>query len=531
MSPLSFLKKIFKSSASNENLFFEELKKQFTVDGKFIYAGELLRMAYKKYPNKSALISKDQVLTYKEFYFRTLLFAQKLRAKGIKPRDKVILYCENSMAFFIAYFAIWQCSAVAIPLNVFLHEKEIDHILKDSKASAAFASKSLKTNLENVIKNENFTILTEDEIDFETVTPDKIERFFPTVSFEGLAPEELCLMLYTSGTTGQPKGVMLSSTNILTNVIQVYARFKSCGLSEQERMFCVLPLFHVFAQNTCIWLPVITGSSVIIVQKIDRKLILDGLEKRPTVFLGFPALYGLLCLMKTAPLDSIKFFVSGADMLPDKIQSAFSLIYGRKICAGYGLTEASPVVSINYHNEENPTNVVGSPIPGLKHEIRNAEEEMVKPGEIGVLWLKGGNIMMGYHNAPHATAQILKDGWLNTGDLARETSDGFLAIRGRTKDLIIHKGFNIYPAEIENVLMRHPAVSKAAVIGQDDPLTGEIPIAFLAVKTDNINLEADLREWCASNLASYKIPRKFMCMEDLPMNSTGKVDKKKLVVN
>jgi long-chain acyl-CoA synthetase len=273
-------------------------------------------------------------------------------------------------------------------------------------------------------------------------------------------------------------------------------------------------------------LPTILGGTVIIVPKIDRKLILDGLRKKPTVFLGFPALYGLLCLMKTAPLETIKFFVSGADMLPDKIRAAFSIVYGRKICSGYGLTESSPVIAINYLNAEHPTDVVGYPLEGIECEIRNETEQKVSHDKVGTLWVKGGNVMMGYYKAPEATEKTLKNGWLNTGDLATLSSKGILAITGRSKDLIIHKGFNIYPAEIENVLMQHPAVSRAAVIGHDDAAAGQVPIAFIATKTNDSTLEADLRIWCTSNLAAYKIPRKFICMEELPMNNTGKVDKK-----
>jgi long-chain acyl-CoA synthetase len=326
-----------------------------------------------------------------------------------------------------------------------------------------------------------------------------------------------------------PKGVMLNSYNIMTNLMQCYARLQMFGQRDDDIFFSVLPLFHVFAQNVCLWLPVMIGASVIIVKKIDRKLILQGLRKKPTIFFGFPALYGLLCLLKTAPLDSIRIFVSGADALPDKIRSAFAAVYGRKICAGYGLTEAAPVVGLNQYNHSLKTDVVGKPVVGLACDIRNDEGNSLPPSKIGTLWIKGGNVMMGYYNAPEQTAKVLQNGWLNTGDFARFDEQGNLAICGRNKDLIIHKGFNIYPQEVENVLMSHAAVFKAAVVGREESSSGEIPVAFVAVKSYDGDLKKSLRELCSDHLASYKIPREFVCLEDLPMNATGKVDKKQLL--
>jgi long-chain acyl-CoA synthetase len=300
------------------------------------------------------------------------------------------------------------------------------------------------------------------------------------------------------------------------------------GMSTNERFFCVLPLFHVFAQNTCLWLPVMIGSSVIIVQRIDRSLIMSGLRKKPTIFFGMPALYGLLCLMKTAPLDSIKIFVSGADMLPAKISSLFSIVYGRKICPGYGLSEAAPVVAVNHENQCASTIEVGYPVAAMECQIRDDEGRPLGAHTIGTLWLKGDNVMMGYYKAPHLTDQVVQDGWLNTGDVASIDNEGRLSIHGRTKDVIIHKGFNIYPAEVENVLLMHPAIIKAAVIGFEEQTTGQVPVAFVACKSPKPALEHELRALCKHNLAPYKIPRTFVCLEDLPINATGKVDKKQL---
>lgn len=518
-----------KTTQTNSELaVFNEIKDKFSTNGNLKYSGELLKFAYEKYSDNTALICQDKFVTYKELYFRTILFSQKLKNSGIKPRDKVLIYSENSIAFYVAYFSILQIGAIAIPVNIFLHSKELSYIIKDSTPAAIFCSNNFKKNITDLIEEkylENLPqIFTQEDLDFQTGIPNVL----PDFTIEKLECDELCVLLYTSGTTGTPKGVMLSSKNVLTNSIQCYCRFALCGLTDNEKFFCVLPLFHVFAQNTCLWLPLISGSAIIIVPKIDRRLILDGLKHKPTVFLGFPALYGLLCMMKNAPLDSIKMFVSGADMLPDKIRQLFGMIYGRKICAGYGLSEASPVVAVNYHNHTLPTNFVGNPLCGLECDIRDENGKSLPSGKIGTLWIRGDNVMMGYYKSPESTSKVMSDGWLNTGDLGLIDLHGNLAISGRTKDVIIHKGFNIYPAEIENILLRHPSVIKAAVVGQEEPDSGQIPVAFVAVKSHEKGIESSLRGLCNNNLASYKVPRKFICVDDLPMNSTGKVDKKQL---
>jgi long-chain acyl-CoA synthetase len=236
----------------------------------------------------------------------------------------------------------------------------------------------------------------------------------------------------------------------------------------------------------------------------------------------------LLCMMRNAPLDSVKLFVNGADMLPDKIRAAFGIVYGRKICAGYGLTESAPLVAVNHENNQRATVVVGYPLCELECDVRDDAGVSVSPNTIGTLWLKGDNIMMGYYMAPESTSRVLVDGWLNTGDLAYLDKQGRLAVCGRTKDVIIHKGFNIYPAEVENVLLTHPAVYKVAVIGQEEASSGQVPVAYVALRKREATIENDLRVLCAQNLASYKVPRKFVCLDDLPMNATGKVDKKQL---
>jgi long-chain acyl-CoA synthetase len=517
----------------SEHTIFTEIQKKCNAQGT-LYAGHLLQRAYSLYPHKLALIAPSHRLTYKTLFFRALLMSKLLQECGVQKNDNIIIFYENTPEFYIAYFGIWQLGAVCVPVNTFLHERELAYIINDAKPPVIITSPTLRATVDSALaldtREVKPIVLSGTAFDWASPEPDILPIELLELVQTNISHDSLCALLYTSGTTGIPKGVMLSSRNIMTNAMQCFARFTIFGMQQDERFFCVLPLFHVFAQNVCLWLPMIIGATVILVQKIDRKLILEGLAEKPTLFFGVPPLYGLLCLMKTAPLDSVKIFVSGADMLPDKIRAGFGIIYGRKICTGYGLSEASPVVAVDHENRAVATSVVGKPLDGIDVEIRSDDGLVLSPGDVGSLWIRGNNIMMGYYNAPEATKQVLQDNWLNTGDLASIDLQGNLAIRGRSKDIIIHKGFNIYPAEVENVLMMHPAVFKAAVVGQEEDMAGQVPVAFVAIRPGTQNIEQVLRTLCAGNLATYKVPRKIICLDDLPMNATGKIDKKKLTL-
>jgi long-chain acyl-CoA synthetase len=513
-------------ASNKEHQIYNQLVASFVKDNRPIFAGELLARAAHLFGDITALITAEKKLTYKELYAQATALSLHLHTLGVRPRDRVLMLMENSIEFYVVYWAIWQCGAIVVPVNTFLHTHELGHIIRDSQPRLIVTSKKLNATVEKVKEAQDAEtfplVLIEEEIVWKLAPYQGADYIIPL-----LKPHECALLLYTSGTTGEPKGVMLTSHNIVTNAFQAAARLRMIT-GEQECFFAVLPLFHAFAQNTCVWLPVASGSSVIVVSKIDRTSIVEGLKFNPTIFFGFPALYGLLCLMKTAVLDSIKLFVSGADAMPDRIRSAFGLLYGRKIASGYGLTEASPVVAINHLNDERPTNNVGIPVVGLEVEIRDVDGQKLAAHEIGTLWIKGGNVMAGYYHAQEATDAILQDGWLCTGDLAAVNAKGEIIIHGRSKDLIIHKGFNIYPQEVENILLKHPAVFKVAVVGREEAASGQVPVAYVALKSRPAAIEQELRTLCSKYLASYKIPRTFVCMDDLPMSPTGKIDKKQL---
>lgn len=503
----------------NEQTFYDNLYESLKKDGRLLYAGRLLERGAQKFGDLPFIIFQDEIISYNEMYRRASVFAKLLQEKGLKPSDRVLVCFENSPEFYIAYYGVWQAGGVVAPVNTFLKERELAHIIQDAQPTFIITSPDRVTLFQKADSPHLPPIITSEEM----LKPDA--HFVPDEPIE-LDENEMVALLYTSGTTGVPKGVMLSSKNIITNVAQGVSRVQ---IGFEERLFGVLPLFHVFAQNVCVWAAPFIGATVILVPKIDRRYILSALKYKPTGFFGVPALYGLMCLLKTAPLDTVRFFVSGGDALPDKIRSYFALLYRRKIANGYGLTETSPVLAFDWEDIAQPTGTLGKPVCNVDIEIRDEKGKPLPQGAIGELWVKGDNVMLGYYNAPEETKKVLKDGWFNTGDMMYLSDAGKLVITGRTKDLIINKGINIYPQEIENVIMTDPNVIRVGVIGQKDSADGEVPIAYVQLREEKENMEQILLELCKQQLAPYKVPRRFICqVEDLPLTATNKVDKKVL---
>ncbi len=505
------------SIQEKERHVFDELYKTVLRNGKLMFAGRLLQRAVEQHGDTTALIYHDKHITYKKLYaLACALSAKIIKQYGVKPRDRGIICFENSPEFYISYFALWQAGVIVAPVNTFLKEKELAHIIADAQPTIIMTS----SDRVELFQKTDVTlppIVTERDID------DVDESISVNDAIVDLEPEELAALLYTSGTTGLPKGVMLSSKNIMTNVLQIASLL---GKPADERILGVLPLFHSFAQNTCVWASIFYGITIILVPKIERRYILESLQHKPTIFLGVPALYGLICLMKTAPINSVRLFVSGGDAMPDKIRAAFGLIYRRKIVNGYGLTETTPVISANLDDETVPASNVGRPLVGIECVARDEHDVDLPQDKIGVLWVKGDNVMLGYYNAQESTDKILKNGWLNTGDLGYIDAKGRVVITGREKDLIIHKGFNIYPQEIENVILSYPNAIRAGVVGRLDE-DGEVPVAFVQLRSHEADCEKRLKALCLQHLAVYKVPRQFYCdTKELPATATGKIDKK-----
>jgi len=490
-----------------------------------IHVGMLIKRAASKWPEQPAVICQDQVLTYSNLYRQACAFAQVLKERGVQPDDRVLLYWENSLEFFVAYWGIWQTGAVVAPLNVFLHEKELVHIIQDAQPKALVISDTLHAQLSSQALDPKLNLLT--NADLQTAAQ---AALLPTVVSNCTVVERnidnLAALLYTSGTTGFPKGVMLNSRTIITNAIQGISRFDTRA---GDSVYSALPLFHSFPQNVCVWSTTIIGAASIIVPKVERNLLIDAFKYKPTFVIAVPALYGLFCRMKNVPFGPVRYFFSGGDALPDRIREAFELVYKRKLCNGYGLTETGPYIAVDLDDYTQVTNTVGRPFIGISYSLRDSSTgHEVEPGSVGVLWVKGDNVMLGYYNAPEATQAVLQDGWLNTGDLARIDTNGKIVLVGRERDLISNKGLKIYPQEVENILLSHEEVIHAAVIGVEENYE-EVPIALVSSKTTTPDqLAQELKALCARSLAAYKVPRRIIVRKELPVTATGKVNKKQL---
>ncbi|MDD5584592.1 MAG: AMP-binding protein, partial [Candidatus Omnitrophica bacterium] len=340
-------------------------------------------------------------------------------------------------------------------------------------------------------------------------------------------------IVYTSGTTGKPKGACLSHKNLLTNITDCASIIK---FSRKDRLICVLPLFHSFASTVCMLLPLYKGATIVIMRAVRpfKRIIRTIFKHRITVFVGIPSFYSILgeasfpmmSLLLARFINPVRLCISGAAALPFEVWQKFEKRFRRPLLQGYGLTEASPVVSLNPLKGRRKPESIGLALPSVMVKIIDKEEKEVTIGEIGELLVKGPNVMSRYYDLPGETAKTLRAGWLYTGDLAKIDTDGFIYIMGRIKEMINVRGLNVYPKEIEDLLYKHPAIKEAAVVGVTHRHRGEVPIAFVA-KKDEVN-EKEILHHLRANIAPYKVPLKIFFKDALPKNATGKVLKTEL---
>jgi len=480
---------------------------------------EVIERNSQKYGKKVAYFVDKSKIRWREFKDLVDRFTTILTNYDIKKNDKVALYMTNSLEFLIAYFAIQRIGAVVVPINIFLKEEEISYILNDVGAKLIVASEKFKNNL-NSIKIEK---IFEDKLKKE-----ELLKITPTTTPSPAKIEDLAVIIYTSGTTGLPKGAMLTYKNLFSNIIAIN---KIVKITPKDRFIAYLPMFHSFTMTVNILLPLYTASAVVIIKSIHpfSNIIKEILFKRVTIFTGIPDVYSALARAKIPLLfhlfNKIRFFISGAAPLSEETIKKFSKKFKKApLLEGYGLSEASPVVAVNRLDKQK-VGSVGLPLDGVEVKIVNEDLVEVPVGESGEIIVKGDNVMLGYFNNKEATENTIINGWLLTGDIGKIDEDGFLYILDRKKDLIISKGVNIYPREIEEVCMKFDGIKACAVVGLKEE-NDEIPIAFVEVEKD-IDIK-ELKNFLKKHLANYKIPKKIYIVDNLPKNATGKVLKRVL---
>ncbi|MFG1698969.1 long-chain fatty acid--CoA ligase [Nonomuraea sp. NPDC049309] len=495
-------------------------------------------------PDGTAIVFGDMRLPYSMIDTVANQVANLLVARGITKGDKVALACPNLPYFPFVYFGILKAGATVVPLNVLLQSREIAYHLDDSDAKALFCFEGNpelplgergKAGFEAAERCEHFFVLP--ATPFATESPygesiwaalDGLPTEFETVQ---TAPDDTAVILYTSGTTGQPKGAELSHQNMVMNAMVSDKMFPA--EEGGDVYLAVLPLFHSFGQTVVMNTGFLRGATVVLMPRFDpAEALATMVKEKVTFFAGVPTMYwGMLTKIHSDGMEvprSLRVAVAGGAASPVEVLNDFERTFGVGILEGYGLSETSPVASFNQPGRPAKPGTIGTPIWGVEMKLVDGDWKTIEgegPGEIAI---RGHNVMKGYYGRPEATAEVMRDGWFRTGDIATRDADGYYSIVDRAKDMIIRGGFNVYPRELEEVLVTHPDVSLAAVVGVPHDSHGEEIKAYVIRTPGSTITEDELIAWCKENMAAYKYPRIIEFRDSLPMTATGKILKREL---
>jgi len=499
---------------------------------------EMLSENAKRFPRRKAVFSKRKALTYRTLNTLVDRCASSLVDLGISKEDKVAVLSKNCLQVLISYFAILRAVATVVPVNYMLKEPEVEYILKDAGINCIIVSSEhldMVRNISSKLESLRSVIVIgekeEDALSFSSLLKAEPKKQYPETD-----PEETAFLIYTSGTTGYPKGVMLTHKNLISNVISAV---DTISVTRKDRFLCFLPMFHSFTLTVCLFLPLYRGAAVTIIESVIpfSRVVRSLLARKVTIFVAIPPVYNVLSSLELPRIFNFWLFkkliplrlcISGAASLPIEVLHGFEKKFHIPLLEGYGLTEASPVVSINPLNGETKEGSVGLSIPGVEVKVVDSKGRSLDSGKPGELLVRGSNVMKGYYKNEEATRETIKDGWLYTGDIATIDSEGYVYIVDRKKDMINVRGQNVYPREIEEVLYQHPKIAEAAVIGVKDDLRGEVPKAFIILKKRERASKGEFIYYLRDRLASYKVPRNIEIKETLPKSITGKILKKAL---
>ena len=481
-----------------------------------------------------ALISRSRPTTYGALRDQVAHVRGGLAALGVERGDRVVLLCGNGRYFVLAYLATIGLGAVAVPLNPASPSPELERevakvgakvVVLEPAAAHAWngVARSAVPSVATVIATEGGTI--EGSVEFASLLDG------PTADIVEVELGDVAALMFTSGTAGAPRAAMLSHGNLLANLEQ--GRSANVQIDAQDVVYGVLPLFHIFGLNVVLGLSLLRGATVVLVQRFDPSTALDTIRERGvTVVPGAPPLWLAFSHFDEAPADSfatVRLALTGAARMPEEAMKRLKARFGLDISEGYGLTEASPVVTssagmtIKYGS-------VGKVLDGIEVRLVDESGDDVVEGDSGEIWVRGANVFGGYLDDPEQTARVLTtDGWLRTGDIGTVDDDGYLYLVDRAKDLIIVSGFNVFPAEVEEVLAEHPGVAEVGVVGVPHPHHGEAVKAFVVPEPDTHLDEDQLIEWCSDHLARYKCPSKILFVDELPRNVSGKLLRRSLV--
>src|SRR5690625_420104 len=539
----------------------EEIPHSITYDEKGLH--EMLIDSAERFGYMKALHFMGKEMSFAEVYTEAKKFANYLQKLGLKKDDRVAIMLPNSPQAVISYYGALLAGGIVVQTNPLYTERELAYQMQDSGAEFIVCLDILlprvsnvkdETNLKHVIvveikdylpfpknliypfiQRRQYNMVVNVEADETTHVWKEIMKQSPdTYEKVDINPkEDLALLQYTGGTTGHPKGVMLTHYNLVANV-QMCRRWLYKSEEAKEVVLGVLPFFHVYGMTTVMNMSIMMGSKMILLPKFDAGEVLKTIDKlQPTLFPGAPTIYvGLLNHpdIKKYDLSSIEACISGSAALPVEVQEQFERITGGKLVEGYGLTETSPVTHANFLWTKRINGSIGVPWPNTDAKIVDMDTlEEVELGEVGEIAVKGPQVMIGYWNNEEETEEALKDGWLLTGDLGYMDEEGFFYVVDRKSDMIIAGGFNIYPREVEEVLYEHEAIKEVSVAGIPDEYRGETVKAYVVLKENYEVTEEQLNKFCREHLAAFKVPRIYDFRDELPKTAVGKILKRKLV--
>ncbi len=507
-----------------------------------------------------ALLFMGKAMSYNELFQEVESLAHAFRRLGLEEGDRVGLFLPNCPQIIISYFAALKCGCTVVMLSPLSVERELEHIIKDSGLKTIVCLDLFWPRVENVREKvglERVVVTSVKEylpfpksLFFPLIlrrkgqhvnVPDRPHIFWlkdlitesdPPFDPPRIDPsEDVAVIIYTGGTTGVPKGVMLTHFAVLANTMQLrsWITFK-----EDDMFLGVLPIFHGFGMSLVMNTTLFEGGTSLLIPRFEPGDLLKSVQKyRPTLFAGVPTMYiGLLNHpdIEKADLSSLRGCFVGAAPLPLEVKRRFEELTGGSLIEGYGLTEAVTAQSANPYLGTDKTGSIGIPFPDVEFKVVDVDtgEKELPPGEEGELILRSPCLMKGYHNMPGETEKAIRGEWLYTGDIARMDADGYFYIVDRKKDMIIAGGFNVYPAEVEDVIYMNEKVAEAAVIGIPDEYRGETIKAFVVLKEGEELTDEELIAFCRERITAYKAPRVVEFRDDLPKSVIGKILRKEL---
>jgi acyl-CoA synthetase (AMP-forming)/AMP-acid ligase II len=487
--------------------------------------GYLFDTALALTPSKPAVYQGDTVLTFAELDARSNRMANALVALGVGAGDRVALLFNNDFRFLETLFGTMRLGAVAVPLNIRMGDDALRYVTEDSEAAVLVASAALAERGRALaaqipaIKH----VIADGALAYESV----VAAASPTLARRATAFDEICMQPYTSGSTGKPKGVLLTHGGQIWNTDVMR---KALMADDTERALIAVPLYHKNAMAGAVKPFLIAGGSLVILPGFDALEVIRAVDRYKVTYLtGVPAMYKMILAEKDAlarhDVSSVRYAVCGSAEVPDELLEEFRRVFGAPIGESYGLTEGGPVPIVNTRWGLKKRGSCGLAFPGCDVKLVDEAGKEVGVDEVGELVTRNPGLAKGYWKLPEATAKKFRDGWLSTGDLMRRDADGYYYFVGRRDDMINVAGENVYPKEVEDILLQHPNLRDACVVPAPHDVKGEVPIAFVVAREPGRTTEDDVRRFFLERGAPYAHPRRVVFLDALPLGGTGKIDR------